>query len=505
MGKGKAVIVNSEAVKNHKYKLVVVGGGGSGLAAAVAAAESGLKNIAVIEKHGATGGSSAMASGIFAAESPTQKRQAIIARKDVLYKRMLDWAHLSVNPRIIRAYIEKSADTVRWLEDKGLWFNCVPHSPIDNPLTWHVPKGNGAEITKTLTNTCRDLGVEIILNTSLKKIIVDKKGNVTGVIGSGKNGDITFTADAVIIATGGFGGDRELLKKYCPRYRDNMVLSGQPNMGDGIFKALEIGAGADGLGMLMIGGPFGTGARVLTIGKEPDEVHLQMIFITGEPSAVWINKQGRRFIDEAVSFNYYEAINSVIRQTDGMCYALFDSGLIKRITGTGLNNVPSGFEFGERHRSPLPEGLEKELKKLADKDSIKISNSWDDIADWLGIDRKTLKETVEEYNTACQSGYDPVFYKDRTHLLPLNAPPYYGIKMGSSYLNTLGGIKINENLEVLDTRDNPIRGLYAAGVDTGGWTSETYCAALPGTAFGWAINSGRIAGESAYKYIHGLG
>jgi len=86
-------------------------------------------------------------------------------------------------------------------------------------------------------------------------------------------------------------------------------------------------------------------------------------------------------------------------------------------------------------------------------------------------------------------------------LIPLNQPPYYGVKMGSSYLNTLGGIRINENMEVLDTKDNPIRGLYAAGVDTGGWTSETYCAALPGTAFGWAINSGRIAGESAYKSI----
>jgi fumarate reductase flavoprotein subunit len=493
--------MKSKTTEKLSFNMLVVGGGGSGLAAAAAAAENGLKNIAVLEKHGATGGSSAMASGIFAAESPAQKRQAIIAPRDALFQRMLEWSHFSVDPRIIRAYIDKSADTVRWLEDKGLHFTCVPHSPIDNPLTWHVPGGNGVEITRTLTKTCRDLGVEIFLNTSLKKILTDRKGNVTGVVTGGKNGEQTFNAKTVVIATGGFGGDKELLKKYCPRYRDNMALSGQPNMGDGIFSALEAGAASEGLGMLMIGGPFGLGARVITLGKEPDAIHLQMIFITGEPSCVWINKQGRRFIAETASFNYYEGINSVIRQTDGMCYALFDAAFLRHITETALGNVPGGFEFGEKHRSPLPQGLEKELQKIAEKGTIKISNSWDDIADWLEMDRDTINKTVSEYNAACRSGYDPVFNKDRSYLVPLETPPYYGVKMGSSYLNTLGGIKVNENMEVLDTKDNPIRGLYAAGVDTGGWTSETYCAALPGTAFGYAINSGRIAGESIARYL----
>ena len=272
-------------------------------------------------------------------------------------------------------------------------------------------------------------------------------------------------------------------------------------MGEGIFKTLEAGAAEEGLGMLMIGGPFGLGARVLTIGKAPDIVHIQMIFVTGEPTCLWLNKQGRRFIAETASFNYYEGINAVIRQTDGISYAIFDSGLPRRITETGLGNVPSGFEFGERHRSPLPEGLESELQKLADKDSVKISDNWADIADWLDIDRKALNNTVAEYNADCERGYDPIFNKDRAYMIPLDKPPYYGVKMGSSYLNTLSGIRINEKMEVLDKQDNPIRGLYCAGVDAGGWTAETYCAALPGTAFGWAINSGRIAGESVCEYV----
>jgi fumarate reductase flavoprotein subunit len=484
-----------------QYNLVVVGGGGAGLAAAAAAAEAGLKDICIIEKHGATGGSSAMASGIFAAESPAQKRQAIIARKDDLFKFMMEWAHQSVNPRIIRAYIEKSADTVRWLEDKGLHFICQPHSPIDHPLTWHVPKGNGAEITKTLTETCKKLGVEIIVNTSLKKIIKDENGRVTGVTASNKDGDKTYYGKAVIIATGGFAGDTEMLKKYCPKYQPNMMLAGQANTGDGIFKAYETGAGEDGLGGLMVGGPFGAGVRLITLGQAPDIVRLQMIFITGEPSCVWVNPQGRRFINEMASFNYYEGSNAVVRQTDGRCYALFDSGLIQRITETGLGNVPSGFEFGERHRSPLPEGLAQQLKEAAEKGGLFISENWEDIANGLNLDAQTIKETVAEYNAACARGYDPVFNKNREYLIPLDQPPYYGIRMASSYLNTLGGIKINEQMEVLDKQDNAIPGLYAAGVDTGGWTSDTYCAALPGTAFGWAINSGRIAGESACHFL----
>ena len=112
-------------------------------------------------------------------------------------------------------------------------------------------------------------------------------------------------------------------------------------------------------------------------------------------------------------------------------------------------------------------------------------------------DIKELRNTIDEYNTACDQGFDPVFNKDRKYLLPLRTAPYYAIKFESVLLNTFGGIKINEKMEVVDNEDNPIPGLYAAGVDTGGWVSQTYCVTLPGMAFGFAINSGRIAGENA--------
>jgi fumarate reductase flavoprotein subunit len=134
---------------------------------------------------------------------------------------------------------------------------------------------------------------------------------------------------------------------------------------------------------------------------------------------------------------------------------------------------------------------------------VRIFSSWDEFAEWTGADPGVLKATIDEYNAACDQGHDPIFAKEPKYLLPLRKPPYYAIKWGASFLHTIGGIKINGNMEVLDKQDNPITGLYAAGVDTGGWESETYCMRLPGHALGFAINSGRIAGENAAGFALG--
>ena len=151
--------------------------------------------------------------------------------------------------------------------------------------------------------------------------------------------------------------------------------------------------------------------------------------------------------------------------------------------------------------SELPAGLEKGLQEQADKGRVKISDTWDGVADWMGVDRKVLKATIDEYNTACDQGHDPLFAKDQRYLVPLRTPPYYAVKCDTDFHNTVGGIKINENMEVIDKQDNPIPGLYAVGVDAGGWSSDVYHAL--GFAIGFALNSGRIAGENALKFVSG--
>ncbi|MBI5442912.1 MAG: FAD-binding protein [Deltaproteobacteria bacterium] len=128
---------------------------------------------------------------------------------------------------------------------------------------------------------------------------------------------------------------------------------------------------------------------------------------------------------------------------------------------------------------------------------VRIADSWEEIAAWIGADAAALKATVNGYNAACDRGHDSIFAKDRRHLLPLRATPYYAIKLGVEYLDTIGGIKINERMEVLSVEGSAIPGLYAAGIDTGGWVGDTYCVQLAGTTFAFSINSGRIAGENA--------
>jgi len=130
---------------------------------------------------------------------------------------------------------------------------------------------------------------------------------------------------------------------------------------------------------------------------------------------------------------------------------------------------------------------------------VKISNSWDEIARWIGCNPGVLNKTIEDYNAACDQGYDKLFCKSRELLYPLRTSPFYAIKANSDYLDTLGGIKINERMEVIDKSDKPIKGLYAAGMVTGGWQSDCYCDYLSGAASGFAVTGGRIAAENAIK------
>jgi fumarate reductase flavoprotein subunit len=137
----------------------------------------------------------------------------------------------------------------------------------------------------------------------------------------------------------------------------------------------------------------------------------------------------------------------------------------------------------------------------ADKGDLKISKSWNEIAGWMGADPAVLKATIGEYNADCDDKHDGLFAKDRRYLRPLRTPPYYAVKAHIGLCDTYGGIKINENMEALDSSDNPIPGLYAAGTTAGCWESESYCYRLTGHLVGFALNSGRIAGENAVRYL----
>lgn len=470
-----------------KADVVIIGGGGAGLPAAVAAAESGLKVI-VLEKRGKPGGNAAMAWGIFASESPVQKQEMAGARNEHLFKQFMDWARWKIDPHIIRSYIWKSGDTIRWLEEKGLDFQLIRYYPGQEPAVWHIPEGRGAGLVNTLVNECHKLGVEILLNTAGRKLCLDDGGKVAGLYAESDGVEISIEARSVIIASGGYGGNPDLLKKYCPLHDESINCFGLPHAGDGISLAMDAGAAPANLGTLLLEWPHVHGDRASLLST-----------LAREPIAVYVNSEGRRFIDEEKGLHAFECANAVLRQPDKRGYIILDDAMVQQIERYGAV-LGRGNDRAEKRRS-IP-GLKEQLNSMAKAGNpgLVIADSLEKIAGWTGADAGVLAGTVSDYNAGCEQGYDEAFFKDRRYLQPLTTAPYYGIKGDLVFLQTMGGIMVNHYMEVLNAQGVPLQGLYAAGADTGGWEPDTYWDRFSGTAFGFAVNSGRIAAENAARY-----
>ena len=497
--------------KNLKTELVIIGGGGAGLAAALAAAENGCKNIIVLEKAGSATGSTGMAHDIFGAESPVQKRLGVDAPKDELFKIAMEWAHWTkINPRIVRTFIDKSGDTIGWLENMGLSFELIQYYPNQVPLVRHSVKGHGHALMKTLRDNCEKMGVKILTLTPAKKILRNGKGKISAVAAQSKQGEFTVAAKSVVVATGGYGNNREMLKKYCPYFHDTITYDGPPsNTGDGIMMATEIGAATAGLGAMNLHGPFirpksdSHAMKMDAEGFDGTPIRITLWFLAWEPEMLWVNKNGRRFVDEGYQLAFFAFGNAVALQPDGITYTLFDTATLRKIEKEGLIRPGAASRANwlpVSAATPLP-GLEREIQKQAAAGELKIAGSFNEIAGWMGADPAVLKATIDEYNAACDDRHDGLFAKDRRYLLPLRTPPFYAVKGHLGLCDAYGGIKINEKMEALDARDNPIPGLYAAGSTAGCWESESYCYRLTGHLVGFALNSGRIAGENAVRYI----
>ena len=475
-------------IKSLKTDMVIIGAGGAGLAAAVTAAEKGVKSI-VLEKRNMPGGATNFAEGPFAGESPTQKRLKIICTNDELFNIQMYYNHWTLNARQVRDVINKSGDTIRWLEEKGIEFFMPMMYPNQSPMEWHNPTKGCPEIIKTFMNDCENSGVQVFFNTSASKIVLDKAGRVSEVIAKEGKKEITIKTKSVIIATGGYGGNNRLIKKYNPKFNlDNVKLNMLKNMhdGDGLRMAFEIGADDDGLGKLILHGPASEarGAFGLAI----------------EANSVWVNTDGERFMQESASFSPFESVNGVVRQPGQVCFSIFDQALIELALKNGLERP---FQSSLHSRGMIMK-WDDELKKEAARGKVMISDTWDEIAKWIGAKPEILKATIDEYNAGCDKKHDDQFAKNPKNLKALRTPPYYVVKCFPGILSTFGGIKTNHRMEVVDKAGKLIKGLYAAGNDAaGGFCGATYNVRLAGAGCGFAFNSGRIAGENAAAYVSG--
>jgi fumarate reductase flavoprotein subunit len=482
----------AQQVQTLKADVVVIGSGASGLVAGLTAAEGGARVI-LFEKMPDPGGTSNFPAGIFAAESEMQRRKYIKMTRDEAFKMIMEYSHWRANPRLVRAFVDKSASTIDWLEKQGVEFIEPAAIYPGGPQTWHLLKGHGAAMVKVLVSRAKEKGIEIYLATPVMEILRDEKNRVRGVRAQDKKGEtIRVDARAVIIATGGYANDREMIKKYSGfDLGVNLFPAGNVDKtGDGIKMAWAVGAAPEGLGVLQItsGGPIGPGLRA--------SGHLSAA--SSQPY-LWVNQEGVRFCDESIAHNFTFAGHAVVRQKGGYVFKIFDENSKKYMVEKGIDVGMGMWVPVTTKLVTLDVEIEEALKR--GNKCVFVAGSLEELAGKMGISPGVFKGTVEEYNEFCERNHDDLFSKNPKYLHPVKTAKFYGFKCYPSFLGTLGGIKINHNTEVLNKEDEVIPGLYAVGFDAAGMYGDSYDLMATGSTLGFAVNSGRIAGENALKYI----
>ncbi|MHB8105451.1 MAG: FAD-dependent oxidoreductase [Dehalococcoidales bacterium] len=471
--------------------VVVVGSGAAGLAAALTAAEGGAKVI-VFEKERSPGGTSNFFEGTFAVESDMQRERYITYSKDEAFKNIMEYSHWIANPRLVRAIVNESGATISWLQREGVVFLDATINMPDSPRTYHVIKGKGEAVVKTLTMKAKEKGADIRLGTPIKRLI--KQGDrIRGVIAEDNGEEVQIDAKVVIIASGGYANNKEWIKKYTGFDLDvNLIPVGNiDKMGDGIRMAWEIGAGEEGKSLLELYrvGPiapeFAMGGQIEIVTIQPD---------------LWVNPRGERFCDESVAFYDSSVGNANAKNKEGFTYTIFDEAALQRMLEKGIDKNPNVSNLP----GSKPTDINRELKAALERGTTEIfqADSIEDLAVKMNVNPAVLKSTIDEYNAFCDKKHDDLFAKDVKYLHAIIGPKYYAVKARTIFLGTMGGIKINEKTEVVDKREAVIPGLYAAGYDAGGMYGDSYpikCSS--GMASSFALNSGRIAGKSALKYI----
>jgi len=485
--------------------IVVIGGGTAGLAAALTALEHGTKKVILLEKRINCGGNSAMAGGfIFGAESRLQKKEGKLIYKDIACQQTLANNHFDrINPRLIRTLINRSGDTIDWLESQGMEFmlsqgdNYVHQ--IKGKFTDEIMKKSlgiimqyslGIEI---LVNKVKGKGGEILLRTAAKKIIRDEKGKISGVIAATRDGEeIQIKCKSVILSPGGFTGNKELLKKYF-NY-DDFATEALPLKGDGIKMAEEAGAYLEDYATLS---PHSVHPRYISLETMKNQPNRRVV---SGPTSIWVNAKGIRFIDVGTAVGNTRGINKLfLRQPNKAVYSLIDEKILQTPIPKGAIAGPGGDSKIENHEQNVIK-VRKELQAAANNSTdVCISDDWKTIAKYIGADPATLSAAIKEYNSYCDRGVDEIFGKDKKYLMPLRNPPYYVIKLQAGMDEAIGPVRINEHMEVLDKKEDPIPGFYAAGAITSGWCGHDYD--ISGSNLGFATTGGRIAGENASLYI----
>ena len=462
--KAEAKVAGEEIV--YDVEIVVVGAGAAGLSAALTAQEKNA-NVLVLEKGGFTGGSTVRSGGkILAAGTPWQEKQGYTDNADMMYEYLMSFDRDDImNEELVMTFSKGSAENLQWLEDRGVQVQDVEY--IHSALTpWRVhntmggggqTSGHGGQITAPLTNRYEGNGGKIVYNCRATELITNESGTVVGVKAVMTDGTpVTVNAKSVILATGGYAKNEEMLDKY-EDFLPNNLYGTVPNtcVGDGLVMATAIGA------------------------KNFDAPGLQLVYVSydcycgiNEESGLIVSEDGLRVVDEYTYQSHVATALADAKSTCGYYIAAKKGGFAVEPYpmiqwGVTMEHVPHAATIGE----------------LAEK---------------IGVDKAALEATVARYNELCAKGVDEDFGKPAQYMIPVEGDEYYAFRMTPGTSVTFGGLEIDVNARVLDTNNQPIPGLYAAGevAFTGLFDAEYPCC---GMAIGSAVYYGRVAADSAIE------
>ena len=503
-GSGDAAAAEDRAVDTD---IVIVGAGGAGMTAAIAAANEG-KNVVIVESQAMVGGNSVRSTGgMNAAKTPAQDEnefaesagvektletaasewagnEAITALADTVAGQWAEYqanpvgyfdsvelmeldtligGHGTNDPALVEALCSNSADAIAWLSEQGIELTSVSsfggasvkriHRPVDSEgKTISV----GSYMIPLLQAKCEELGVEFIMNTTANEILTDANGAAVGIAATDKNGAaVTVNAKAVILATGGFGANLDMVVEYKPDLAGFMTTNAPGAQGQGIDMAVAIGAGTVDMDQIQIHPTVEANtAALITEGLRGD-------------GAILVNAEGNRFTDEVGTRDVVSAAE--IAQTGSYSWLVIDQAM------ADASSVIQGY---------IKNGY------------TVTGETYEELAEAMGVDAAAFAATMDKWNAAVAAGVDEEF--GRTSFAnPLDTAPYYAIKVTAGIHHTMGGLTINPQTQVLAGDGTVIDGLYAAGEVTGGVHGGNR---LGGNAVADFVVFGRIAGEQAAAY-----
>ena len=497
---------NGETV-SYDADVVVIGAGGAGMTAAMTAADAGQK-VVILESQAMVGGNSARATGgmnaaktvyqdenEFDQAAGVEKTLATAAEKyadnetiTALAKTVSEqWAAYQANPtgyfdsvelmeldtmvggkgindpELVKTLCEGTADAIDWLDENGITLHNVSSFGGASVKRIHRPVNEegkvvsvGAYMIPLLQENCEKRGIDIVLNTTVDTILTDANGAAVGVSGTDKDGNtVVVNAKSVILATGGFGANLDMVTQYKPELAGFMTTNAAGAQGQGIEMATAIGAGTVDMDQIQIHPTVEANtAALITEGLRGD-------------GAILVNANGERFIDEVGTRDVVSAAE--IAQPGSYSWLIVDQAMVD------ASSVIQGY-----------------IKK----GYTKTGATYEELAKELDVDPATFANTMETWNSYVEAKNDPDF--GRTSFAnPLNNGPYYAIKVTAGVHHTMGGVTINSATEVLKEDGTVIPGLFAAGEVTGGVHGANR---LGGTAVADFVVFGRIAGESAANY-----